>query len=295
MARPGKLGPTALDSAQVWTQLRQVRAVLADAVGKLTASFDTLRRESSAQRGLMDALVTAMERRAGVTGDPGRLSVREFAHEVGAVLQKLTGVLVAVGRESEHTVGRIDRMTAQFDEIFRRLEQVNDISEATFVLSVNASIQAAHAKGGHGQAFAVIASNVRDLARKTQLFNSEIAEQLDQARVTIDDTRASMCRLALASRDLKLALESKQRVEEMRENVVAFEAFTKETIASANGSAVRIEAAACQAVTALQFEDIVEQILSNAQARLLGRGHEVSSSSEPVHQTSLAPGDIELF
>jgi methyl-accepting chemotaxis protein len=283
------------------SQLRQVRGVLADAVAKITGSFETLRDESEAQRLMMESLLSTMASQTGAADGRRHMSVQAFAREAGTVLQHFTEMFVAVSEESGRTVKRIDEMAAQLDAIFKLVGQVNEISEATFVLAVNASIQAANAKGAHGQSFGVIASNVRDLSRKTQQFNSEIGDQIEKARVTVHDARKSMCELA--NRDLNVAAESRQRVHEMLEEVTAFEAFTQETLGRANGAAVHIAAAASQAITALQFEDIVEQILANVQqrvARLAGLAADgpaggASVLRDPVHQASVSPGDVELF
>jgi methyl-accepting chemotaxis protein len=283
------------------SQLRQVRGVLADAVAKITGSFETLRDESQAQRLMMESLMSTMASQSGAAGDRRHMGVQAFARETGAVLQHLTEMFVAVSEESERTVKRIDEMAAQLDAIFKLVGQVNEISEATFVLAVNASIQAANAKGTNGQSFGVIASNVRDLSRKTQQFNSEIADQIEKARVTVTDARKSMCELA--TRDLNVAAESRQRVQEMLEEVTAFEAYTQQTLGRANSAAVQIAAAASQAITALQFEDIVEQILGNVQHRIerlagLAAGRRAGTAPalrDPVQQASVAPGDIELF
>jgi methyl-accepting chemotaxis protein len=312
-ARAADKGETAADApdggvapeiAKASSQLQQVRGVLADAVVKITTSFATLRKESDAQREMMDSLMSTMTSKSQVIEGGRHLSVQAFARETGAILHKFTDTLAAVSEESVRTVQRIDEMAGQFDAVFKLVEQVNDISHATFILAVNASIQAATAKGEHGHSFAVIASNVRDLSKKTQQFNNEIGDQIEKARGTISDARKSMSQLA--SRDLTVALESQQRVEEMLADVTSFETFTKETLERANGAAIHIAAAASQAVTALQFEDIVEQILGNVQARIerLGRAGVGARTAEgagepmlrdPVHQTSVASGDVELF
>jgi methyl-accepting chemotaxis protein len=287
--------------AKATSQLQQVRSVLADAVARITTSFDTLRRESDAQRELMGALMSTMVREGGGTADRKHLSGQAFAREAGAVLQQFTDMLAAVSQESASTVHRIDEIAKKFDEVSKLVEHVNEIAEATLVLAVNASIQAANAKGTHGQTFGVIASNVRDLSRKTQRFNGEIGQQIDDARDTIDRARKTMSEMA--SRDLEVAMRSQQRVRVMLDGLSLFEAFTKESIERANDAATRIAGAASQAITALQFEDIVEQILGNVQqriARVAGLAPQSPAPDapvlrDPVQQTSVASGDVELF
>jgi methyl-accepting chemotaxis protein len=190
-------------------------------------------------------------------------------------------------------------MAAQLDAVFKRLEQIDEISEATYLLLINASIHAANARGQEGTGLAVIASNVRELSRQTRSFNGEIGDQLERARGTITDARRSMSELARASQELDVVLESERRVRGMIEGALAFEAFTQRTIERANGAAVLIARAASDAVTALQFEDIVEQILAvvGRRVRALGGGDEATDAPtrDPAPQVSIVPGDVEIF
>lgn len=291
------------ESAKAQEQLVQVKHVLADAVSRITTSFVTLREQSDAQRQMIQDLMSTMEREGESAGGRRHLTARSFAQETGVVLQQFTEMLQAVSRESAKTVSRIDEMAEQFDGIFKLVEQVNDISEATFVLAVNASVQAANAKGTAGQTFAVIATNVRDLSKKTQRFNSEIGEQITKVRGTIREARKSMAEMA--TRNLKAAVDSRQRVHAMLDEVTQYESFTKETLERANDAAVKIRGAASQAVTAMQFEDIVGQILTNVRDRIervaqIAHGEASTPAApgvmrDPVHQTTVQPGKVEFF
>jgi methyl-accepting chemotaxis protein len=230
------------------------------------------------------------------------------------VLHQFTDLLATVSKQSIRTVYRIDDMARELDAVFKLVASVNEISEETFILAVNATIEAAHADGG-GRSFSVIASNVRELSKKTRRFNEQIESQIVKARQTVNEVREIIG--DMASRDLNVALAGKERVQEMLLQLQNVERFVASSLDKATDSAGLIRTAADEAVTALQFEDILMQILQEISGRVeeLKRSRasrEGAPSATPlaasdnrrpngrlpldtIQQRSVTPGDIELF
>ena len=321
--RPPSPGVVEDELRALRSQGQQARTILADAIRTLGDSFVAMQADTSAQRSVMDALLNSLSDagRGSQRGD-GAVSIRQFVEDTGDVLRQFTDMLAMVSAQSMKTVYRIDDMALQLEEVFKLVASINEISQETFVLAVNATIEAAHA-GQAGRTFAVIASNVRDLSQRTKRFNDQIGAQIGRAQSTIDEVRRIVAEMA--SRDLNVALTGKERVEAMLPSLEAFRATAADSVSTANAVGQRIAASASAAVTALQFEDMMSQLIGSMvkRAERIGavasgnpppseqRAFEVFSpgvrevrqpsagdglsASDPVHQLDMSPGDVELF
>lgn len=303
-------------------QVEQARHLLADAIVKLGDSFSRLETDTSAQRTVMDNLLANLSWTRGAPTSGGKeasgdISIRQFASETTAVLRQFTELLASVSGQSIKTVYRIDDMAQELEEIFKLVANINEIASETFMLAVNATIAAAHA-GPAGRAFSVIAGNVRELSKKTRRFNDQIGLQIGKAQATVNEVRLIIGQMA--SRDLNVALASKERVQSMLSDLERFEQLVMSSVDQSNAATTRIADATSSAITALQFEDIMTQLMATIGRRAdrIGRATSapgamgVSRAAEdlpplpasrtaegavadPVRQRSMDPGEVELF
>jgi methyl-accepting chemotaxis protein len=293
--------------------MAQARTLLQDAIARLGGSFTRMDSETRAQKSMIAALIDVLAGKAGGDGSArAPVTVQAFAHEAGIVLQQFIEMLATVSKQSIKTVYKIDDMAQEMDAIFKLVTNINDIAEDTYILALNATIEAAHA-GEAGRGFAVIADNVRQLSKKTQRFNEQIGNEIEKARSTVTEVRQIISEMA--SRDLNVALAGKDRVQQMMDQLKGSEELVARTLAEATDLNDRIKAATFEAVTALQCEDILNQLLAGAQSRLDRIRHLTHSTepgtdlegaaaatvpspdlaSSPVQQQSMMPGDVELF
>ncbi|MFT5807733.1 MAG: methyl-accepting chemotaxis protein [Moritella dasanensis] len=94
-----------------------------------------------------------------------------IVNETIASIQSLAG-------EIENSVSAIQQLDTEADNITSILEVIKSIAEQTNLLALNAAIEAARA-GEQGRGFAVVADEVRNLAKRTQDATAEIQVTLE--------------------------------------------------------------------------------------------------------------------
>lgn len=79
------------------------------------------------------------------------------------------------------------------------------------------------------------------------------------------------------------------------ESVTEISRLSRGDPARCNATVRRIDACVAEALTRLQFQDMVHQLLECSKRRLDGLSGEVATQAAPVMSRTLAEGELELF
>ena len=245
----------------------QIRALVQDAVVKLTNSFKGLLQQSEQQSDLVNELTSSMEERSSAgeseekpterSGGDDRVNIREFVAETDIILKTFVEHIVTVSRQSMAMVHRIDDVAEQMVEVEHHLSKINAIAELTKVLSLNARIVAARA-GQAGSSFSVVATEVRKLAEASREVSSQISSVVEKTSSNVDAVRDVV--KEMASKDMSFAMESKSRVDSMMAEVSEIDIYTAEVLKNVSQITGEIGQSVGLAILSLQFEDMVTQL-----------------------------------
>jgi methyl-accepting chemotaxis protein len=293
----------------------QIDGLLQDAIGRLGESFQGLAARIDQQRAHSHNLIERYgEQQAADDG----MNFQEFIATTRSTLGLFVEAALETSRTSQDLVQRMDRVTQKIADILKSTHDMDAIAEQTNLLALNAAIEAARA-GESGRGFAVVADEVRALSTRSTGFSEQIREHVDVVYREIRDAEKAIAQLA--DKDMGFAMESRQQLHHMLEDLDGMNRHTLKVVQEMDRLSLEVADGVDQAITALQFQDMSSQLLGQMRkhfARLGGFAAGLGGLraqapedwarrvedetrelrkpvSNPVSQSSVSAGEVELF
>lgn len=164
---------------------RQLRAVLTDLGDALDRQASSAVEVSSANRGLAQSVseqAASIEEASSSLEEMASMTARsaENAQEANNLMMETSGVIAEANESMMSLTESMNEISAASDKTARIVKTIDEISFQTNLLALNAAVEAARA-GAAGAGFAVVAEEVRNLARRA-------AEAAKSTAALIDDT-----------------------------------------------------------------------------------------------------------
>jgi methyl-accepting chemotaxis protein len=248
--------------------------------------------------------------------------MQQCTEATSSLWQYFIDLVVNISKQSGETSYKIDDMVRQMDGIFALLANIKTITDDTHMLALNAAVETART-GEAGRGVAVVAAEVRRLSQHSRQFSERLQTQIEELQTTIAVVRKVVG--SVASTDLPVSLDAKSRVDAMMVDIKKVNEHMAQSLREIATMMHQMPTDVGVAVRALQFEDIVSQllhytektlgtlrclgtalaevagtndssqllVLSTALAHLREKGQ--TEVLKPVAQTSMHAGDVELF
>lgn len=269
------------------TEMREAREVIRASVNRISGSLTGLESQSSNQRQVLRSLIEQMlEVTDSGARDHEEVSLQRFFDETNTLITEFASKMTHLKETSQGIASSFDQMQAQVTRISGSLNDIAGITKQTDLLALNAAIEAARA-GEAGRGFAVVADEVRNLAARTGEFNvdirnglSEILDSLREVGNRISDT---------ANIDMSIADKSRAMLNELGGELLELTAKAREHSAHITAVTEQMHGLTQEGVMAMQFEDIVSQMMERVGQRTTNVG-EYMHAFLALHQDNESDG-----
>ncbi|MGJ8670751.1 MAG: methyl-accepting chemotaxis protein [Oceanococcus sp.] len=218
------------------------------------------------------------------------VSSLETARSGGETVRSTITGMEALREQIQDTSKRIKRLGESSQEIGNIIEFINDISEQTNTLALNASIQAAMA-GESGKGFAVVADEVQRLAERA----SSATKQIEGLVKTIQaDTNEAIISMERSTANVVSGSQSAQTAGSALERIESFASELAQLIQQISGtSSEQAKVASGLNDTMTQLRSIANQTADSADLTA-SRTRELTTLSEQMRESVSGfrlPGD----
>ncbi|HEY0464742.1 MAG TPA: methyl-accepting chemotaxis protein [Polyangiaceae bacterium] len=263
LCRALRVGP-AQDLRTARDELGQIRSLSSHAIVSLQRSFFKLNELVQGQRENLNALLGGVDDSAGAAATD--LNIATFIGEVGPLFRSLADLLARVVGKGSEGAQKAEALRLDVLETLKLLGRFKDVETQTFLLALNASIDAARA-GDHGKSFGVVATELRTLADFSKQLNCEIKLQLERTQSALTEVKRTL--VDATGNDVVRANESRTRLDALLLNLATLDQRLSADLAKLRTIADQIAEHVSTAVQALQFEDMTTQLADCMLKRLV--------------------------
>jgi len=173
----------------------EFRVAVGDMLSSVASNMDQMQSTAQLLSGIADDTTSKANSATGASQEAYNSvqTVASAAEELSSSISEIsrqvedaTGVVTKAGEGVKATSDKVSSLATAADKIGDIVSMIQDIAEQTNLLALNATIEAARA-GEAGKGFAVVASEVKELATQTAKATEEIASQIAEIQGSTGD------------------------------------------------------------------------------------------------------------
>ena len=268
--------------------MTDAQEVIRASVSRISGSLTGLESQSSDQRQVLRSLIDQMLQmtESDHSQEQGQVSLQRFFDETNALITEFVRKMSQLQTTSQGIASSFEQMQDQVTRINGSLNDIAAITKQTDLLALNAAIEAARA-GEAGRGFAVVADEVRNLAARTGEFNVDIRNGLSDI---LSSLQTVGLRIADAtSIDMSIAEKSQATLHELGSELLELTSQAREHSRHITAVTEQMHNLTQEGVMAMQFEDIVTQMMDRINQRANNVG-EYMHAFLALHQDNEADG-----
>jgi methyl-accepting chemotaxis protein len=263
--------------------------IIRESTTQLFGSLTGLESQSTNQRQVLRALIDELLDMTGSDGSQTQeqAGLQRFFSETHNLINEFVSKMDQLRGASQGIADSFDSMSGKVDGITSSLNSVSEITKQTDLLALNAAIEAAR-PGEAGRGFAVVADEVRKLAARTGTVNCEIRTALDEILTSLQEVGQRITHAAQT--DLSIADRSRETLSGLGEEMMALTDKARNHSRSIAEVTERMHELTQEGVLAMQFEDIVTQMMDRISQKTLNVGQFLHAFLSLHHDSQQADG-----
>ena len=252
-------------------EMLEAQGIIRDSVNKLSGSLTGLESQSSDQRQILRSLIDEMLQMTGSDNVEvqKQAGLQRFFDETNALIGEFVSKMDQLRSTSAGVAISFEQIQSQAGQITNTLNDISGITKQTDLLALNAAIEAARA-GEAGRGFAVVADEVRKLAARTGEFNIDIRQALGGILKSLQEVGVRVT--SATNIDMSIAEQSRATLSELGEELLTLTQTARQHSDHITEVTEKMHSLTQEGVMAMQFEDIVTQMMSRISQRTLNVG-----------------------
>ena len=176
-----------LKNGKIETENQLVK--LQELVDQISLILDSVQNVSQNLGTHTDSVSNTMDKVKEINSSINKISTEAKNHSVS--VNHLSTAIEKTKDVFQKNIVSVDKLKQSAKDVFNVISVIEDVTEQTNLLAINASIEASHA-GDFGKGFMVVANEIKTLAEKTTENSKKIKEMLDITNEDLQEVDVDM-------------------------------------------------------------------------------------------------------